>query len=46
MDAQRKGKKKTVLRMIRIDKELDDALAIDAKDHGVSENALTFLRYL
>jgi len=37
---QGKGKKKTVLRTIRIDKDLDDALDKDAEEHGVSENAL------
>jgi len=35
-----KSKKKTVLRTIRIDKDLDDALDKDAEEHGVSENAL------
>jgi hypothetical protein len=35
-----KAKKRTVLRTIRIDKDLDDALDKDAKEHGVSENAL------
>jgi hypothetical protein len=37
---QGKGKKKTVLRTIRIDKDLDDALYNDAEEHGVSEYAL------
>lgn len=40
MNADRKDKKKTVLKTIRIDKDLDDALDKDAKEHGVSENAL------
>lgn len=40
MIAEVKGKKKTVLRTIRIDKELDDALDKEAEDHGISENAL------
>ena len=40
MTIEGKGKKKTVLRTIRIDKDLDDALDKEAKDHGVSENAL------
>jgi hypothetical protein len=35
-----KDKKKTVLRTIRIDKDLDDALDKDAFEHGISENAL------
>jgi hypothetical protein len=34
------GKKKTVLRTIRIDKDLDDALDKDSEEHGVGENAL------
>jgi hypothetical protein len=34
------SKKKTVLRTIRIDKDLDDALDKDASEHGISENAL------
>jgi hypothetical protein len=37
---EEKAKKKTVLRTIRIDKNLDDALDKDAEEHGVSENAL------
>lgn len=40
MIVEEKAKKKTVLRTIRIDKNLDDALDKDAKEHGVSENAL------
>ncbi len=40
MNEDRKEKKKTILRTIRIDKDLDDALNKDAKEHGVSENAL------
>jgi hypothetical protein len=36
----RKDKKNTILRKIRIDKDLDDALYEDAKEHGVSQNAL------
>jgi hypothetical protein len=40
LNAERKGKKKTILRTIRIDKDLDDALDKDAKEHGISENAL------
>ena len=39
MNADKKDKKKTILRTIRIDKELDDALDKDAKEHSVSENA-------
>jgi hypothetical protein len=35
-----KSKKKTILRTIRIDKDLDEALDKDAEEHGVSENAL------
>jgi hypothetical protein len=35
-----KGKIKTVLRTIRIDKDLDNALDKDASEHGISENAL------
>jgi len=35
-----KGRKKTILRTIRLDKELDEALDKDAEEHGVSENAL------
>ncbi|HJT48296.1 MAG TPA: hypothetical protein VJ729_08930 [Nitrososphaeraceae archaeon] len=40
MIVEEKTKKKTVLRTIRIDKDLDDALDKDAEEHGVSENAL------
>jgi hypothetical protein len=40
LNAERNDKKKTILRTIRIDKNLDDALDKDAKEHGVSENAL------
>jgi hypothetical protein len=40
LNTDRKEKKKTILRTIRIDKELDDALDRDAKEHGISENAL------
>jgi hypothetical protein len=35
-----KGRKKTILRTIRLDKDLDEALDKDAEEHGVSENAL------
>ena len=35
-----KQKRKTVLRTIRIDKELDDALYKDAQENGINENAL------
>ena len=37
---KKRGKKKTVLRTIRIDRNLDDASDKDAEEHGVSENAL------
>ena len=40
LNAEGKDKKKTILRTIRIDKDLDDALDKDAKEHGVSENTL------
>ncbi len=40
MNEDRKDKKKTILKAIRIDKELDDALDKDAKEQGVSESAL------
>ena len=40
MNADRKDKKKTILRTIRIDKKLDDALDKDAKEQDISENAL------
>jgi hypothetical protein len=40
LDAERKDKKKTILKTIRIEKDLDDALDKDAKEHSVSENAL------
>jgi predicted HicB family RNase H-like nuclease len=40
LNPERKDKKKTVLRTIRIDKDLDDTLDKDAKERGVSENAL------
>jgi len=40
LNAEGKAKKKTVLRTIRIDKDLDDALDKDAEEHNVSENAL------
>ena len=40
LNGDRKEKKKTILRTIRIDKDLDDALDRDAKEHGISENAL------
>jgi hypothetical protein len=40
LSAERKERKKTILRTIRIDKDLDDALDKDAKENGVSENAL------
>ena len=42
MTIEGKGKKKTILRTIRIDKNLDDALDKDAEEHGVSENALIY----
>ncbi|MGB6671580.1 MAG: hypothetical protein WBE34_04020 [Candidatus Nitrosopolaris sp.] len=40
MNGEKREKKKTILRTIRIDKDLDDALDKDANEHGVSENAL------
>ena len=40
MNVQRKEKRKTVLRTIRIDKELDDALYKDAQENDINENAL------
>ena len=40
MTIEGKSKKKTVLRTIRIDRDLDEALDKDAEEHGVSENAL------
>ncbi len=40
MNVERKEKKKTILRTVRIDKDLDDALYEDAKERGISENAL------
>ena len=40
MAVEGKGRKKTILRAIRLDKELDEALDKDAEEHGVSENAL------
>ena len=40
MSAERKERKKTILRTIRIDKDLDDTLDNAAKENGVSENAL------
>jgi hypothetical protein len=40
LNVERKEKKKTILRTVRIDKDLDDALYEDAKEHGISENAL------
>jgi hypothetical protein len=40
LNGERKERKKTILRTIRIDKDLDDALDKDAKENGVSENAL------
>jgi hypothetical protein len=40
LNVQRKQKRKTVLRTIRIDKELDDALYNDAQENGINENAL------
>ena len=40
MTVEGKSKKKTVLKTIRMDKDLDDALDKDAEEHGVSENAL------
>lgn len=42
MSVEAKGKKKTVLRTIRIDKDLDDALDKEAESRGVSENALIY----
>ena len=40
MSAERKERKKTILRTIRIDKDLDDTLDKVAKENGVIENAL------
>jgi ribosomal protein L25 (general stress protein Ctc) len=40
LNVQRKEKGKTVLRTIRIDKELDDALYNDAQENDINENAL------
>ena len=40
LNSERKRRKETILRTIRIDKDLDDALNRDANEHGVSENAL------
>ena len=40
MNVQRKEKRKTVLRTIRIDRELDDALYKDAQENDINENAL------
>lgn len=40
MDVQRRQRRKTVLRTIRIDKELDDALYSDAQENDINENAL------
>ena len=40
MNGEKREKKKTILRTIRIDKDLDYALDKDANEHGVSENAL------
>jgi hypothetical protein len=40
LSAERKERKKTILRTIRIDKDLDDTLNKAAKENGVSENAL------
>jgi predicted transcriptional regulator len=40
LNGERREKKKTILRTIRIDKDLDDALDKDANEHSVSENAL------
>jgi len=40
LNVQRKQKRKTVLRTIRIDKELDDALYNDAQENDINENAL------
>jgi hypothetical protein len=40
LSTERKERKKTILRTIRIDKDLDDALDKDAKENGVGENAL------
>jgi predicted HicB family RNase H-like nuclease len=40
LNAKVKDRKKTILRTIRIDKDLDDALDKDAEEHGISENAL------
>jgi hypothetical protein len=40
LSAERKEGKKTILRTIRIDKDLDDTLDKAAKENGVSENAL------
>jgi len=40
LSEEREERKKTILRTIRIDKNLDDALDKEAKENGVSENAL------
>ena len=40
MTVEGKSKKKTVLKTIRIDRDLDEALDKDAEEHNVSENAL------
>jgi hypothetical protein len=40
LNEQRKEQKKTVLRTILIDKDLNDALVKDAKENNIMENAL------
>jgi hypothetical protein len=40
LNVLRKEKRKTVLRTIRIDRELDDALFKDAQENDINENAL------
>jgi hypothetical protein len=40
LNLQGKQKRKTVLRTIRIDRELDDALYKDARENDINENAL------
>jgi hypothetical protein len=40
LNGQSKEKKRTILRTIRIDRDLDDALNKDAKENDITENAL------
>jgi hypothetical protein len=40
LDLDRKELKKTILKTIRIDKDLNDALVKDAKENDITENAL------